>query len=131
MSNNKENVQLRISIINVPDELSPLKLRTFLRSEAADVQKKADVNGFAIIRLFLPVRILSAFGQRKLDALLESIVNTHPNIYRVELRTVHRSLALEQMKLAAQEAQNDLTVLGEGAKQFSEAETGDQNSTIH
>lgn len=107
------NVQGRISIINVPDDISALKFRSFFKKEAADVQAKITGEGFAIIRLFLPDSIRYAIGQRKLDSLLQEVVDKHPNIYRVELIKVAKSLSVNDMQKAAADAEQDLHTIAD------------------
>lgn len=103
--------QLRISILHPEASISPLKCREWLRNEAANIQSGAGENDIIIIRLFLPVRVLSSITQRKIDVLLSEIVNTHPNIHRVELRTVATALTLDQMSSAADEARHDIKAM--------------------
>lgn len=126
---NAENAQMRISIINVPDDLSPLKLRGFLRSQASEIQAKASDHCIAVIRLFLPDRIRLAYSQKRLDALLENIVDRHACIYRIELVAVSQALNLDEMQEAAQEAQADLEEMVEDFKHF-DGQGGNPGTTI-
>ena len=88
----------RISLVNVPDNVSPADLRAFLRSEASSIQSLADhPDDRILIRLFVPAPALRAIGQRELDAILLTIVNKNANIQRIELREVERSLGIEAM----------------------------------
>jgi len=125
-----ENAQMKISIINVPDDLSPLKLRGFLRNQADEIQANASDNCFAVIRLFLPDRIRLAYSQKKLDALLENIVDRYASIYRVELVAVAQALNFDEMQEAAQEAQANLHEMVEDFKRFDE-QGGGPGETIH
>ncbi|MFA7242015.1 MAG: hypothetical protein WC091_18025 [Sulfuricellaceae bacterium] len=119
-----ENMQERVVIINVPDDLSPLKFKSFLRSEATDIQARSSSNSFVIIRLFLPERIIFALTQRKLDVLLKDIVDKHPNIYRIVLVTVPQALNFEQMQVVMQDAQSTLAALAKNAKRLSRQQDG-------
>ena len=125
-----KNAQMRISIINVPDDLSPLKLRGFLGSQADDIQAKASDNCFVVIRLFLPDRLRLAYSQKKLDALLEGVVNKHASIYRIELVAVAHALNFAEMQEAAQEAQVDLHEMVEDFKRFNE-QGGEGGPPLH
>lgn len=88
----------RISLVNVPDDVSPAELRAFLRSEASTIQALAnDPDDRILIRLFVPAPVLLAIGQRELDAILLTIVNKNANIQRIELREVERSLSIKAM----------------------------------
>ncbi len=124
------NVQFRISLVNVPMNISPLKLRGYLRAEADDIQSKATEHSFFIIRLFLPERILFAYTQRKLDVLLKSIVDKYSSIHRVELVTVKSTLDFAQMQEESKVAEKDLGLLIEDAKAFKESYK-DEDKTIH
>ena len=88
-----------------------MKCREWLRNEAASIQSGAGENDIIVIRLFLPVRILSSVTQRKIDALLSEIVNKHSNIHRVELRTVATTLTHDEMSSAANEARHDIEMM--------------------
>ncbi len=104
--------QLRLSILNAPDDLTPLKLRGWLRSEAESIQGLAkDKHDLIMIRLFLPERLQLATTQRQLDKILQGIVDRFPNIFRVELRPVAKSLTVIEMGQAAEEAQTDLQAM--------------------
>lgn len=128
------NIQFRISLVNVPMNISPLKLRGYLRAEANDIQNKATEHSFFIIRLFLPERILFAYTQKKLDVLLKDIVDKYPSIHRVELVTVKNTLDFAQMQEESKAAQKDLGILIEDAKAFSESHKDNEDNkdkTIH
>lgn len=110
--------QLRISILNAPDDLTPLKLRGWLRSEAESIQGLVKgEHDMIVIRLFLPDRLRLATTQKQLDKLLQGIVDRFPNIYRVELRPVTTALTAGEMAQAAEEGQADLQAMLEGMKQ--------------
>lgn len=88
----------RISLVNVPDDVSPADLRTFLRSEASSIQALAGhPDDRILVRLFVPAPVLVAIGQRELDAILLTIVNKNANIQRIELLEVERSLSIAAM----------------------------------
>lgn len=124
------NVELKISLVNVPESITPLKLRGYLRGEAQDIQNKAKEHSFVIIRLFMPERMLFAYTQKKLDVLLEDIVNKVPCIHRVELVTVKHALDAAQMMEESKIAQKDLGLMIEEAKAFT-ASQKDKDKTIH
>ena len=103
--------QLRISILHPEEGISPLKCREWLQKEAASIQADAGEHDIIVIRLFLPVRVLSSITQRKIDVLLSAIVNKHPNIHRVELRAVAKTLTFDEMSNAADEARHDVEMM--------------------
>jgi len=90
--------KIRVSIINVPTELSPLKLRGFLRGQAQDIQAltkhREDIT---VIRVFVPSRIVAALGVKKLDGIFQKIVDSHANIARAELVETSQSLTPSEM----------------------------------
>lgn len=124
------NVELKISLVNVPESITPLKLRGYLRGEAQDIQNKAKEHSFVIIRLFMPERMLFAYTQKKLDVLLEDIVNKVPCIHRVELVTVKNALDAAQMMEESKIAKEDLGLMIEDAKAFEES-IKDEDRTVH
>lgn len=90
--------QLRLSILNAPDDMTSLKLRGWLRGEAESIQGLAkSEHDMIVIRLFLPERLRLATTQKQLDKILQGIVDRFPNIYRVELRPVTKALTASEM----------------------------------
>lgn len=126
----ENNVQLKISLVNVPDDLSPLKLRGYLRSEATEIQNMAAENCYAVIRLFLPERIRFGYTQKKLDVLLKEIVNKFPSIYKIELVSVKSSLDAHQLEAESLAAQGTLQEMIKDCKRF-EDEINGPKSTFH
>ena len=125
------NIQFRISLVSVPVEVSPLKLRGYLRAEAEDIQRKATEHSLFLVRLFLPERLLFAVTQKKVDALLDDIVNKYESIQRVELVIVKHPLDAAQMMEEAKLANEDLKLLLEDAKAVSESLNSHNDKTIH
>ncbi|MBX3685867.1 MAG: hypothetical protein KF909_07015 [Rhodocyclaceae bacterium] len=110
--------QMRLSILNAPDDMTPLKLRGWLRGEAESIQGLAKgEHDMIVIRLFLSERLRLATTQKQLDKILQGIVDRFPNIYRVELRPVTKALTVGEMAQAAEEAQTDLQEMLEDMKQ--------------
>lgn len=106
--------QYRYSILQVPVEVTPLKLRGYLRKELETIQATAkDDTDIILVRLFVLERILFGLGPRKVDSVLAAVVSKCPNIQRVELEALSRPLSAEEMQEAAAEAQASLQVLGE------------------
>lgn len=106
--------QYRYSILQVPVEVTPLKLRGYLRKELEAIQATAkDDTDIILVRLFVLERILFGLGPRKVDSVLAAVVSKCPNIQRVELEALSRPLSAEEMQEAAAEAQASLQVLGE------------------
>ena len=100
---------MRMSILNVTEDVTPLKFRGWLRKEAIDIQKTAkSETDIIMIRLFMTERLRFALTQSNLDKLLKAVVDKHSNIYRVELHVGVNVLTAKQMTEAADEANADL-----------------------
>lgn len=114
------NVQLRMSVINAPDDLSPLKLRGWLMQQAREIQYMSGQHAYTRIRLFLTKRQRFAFTQKKLDVLLQGIVDKFPAIQGVELVEVEQSLTNEEMQAAAKDANVELAELSNALDEYLE-----------
>lgn len=125
------NVQFRISLVNVPDGISALKLRGFLRSEAEDIQSKATEHSFFIVRVFMPERLLFAITEKKLDVILKGIPDKYESIYRVELVVVKKALDAAQMLEESKLAEEDLKLMIEDAKNIDESLKSGEGKTLH
>lgn len=112
------NLQLRISVINTPDELSPLKLRGWLLQQAREIQDMSGERAYTRIKLFLTKRQRFAFTQKKLDGLLQGIVDKFPAIHGIELVEVEQPLTNEQMQAAAKDADAELTELSNSLDEY-------------
>jgi hypothetical protein len=114
------NVQLRISVINTPDELSPLKLRGWLLQQAREIQDMSAEHAYTRIKLFLTKRQRFAFTQKKLDGLLQGIVDKFPAIHGIELVEVEQSLTNDEMQAAAKDADAEVTELRNSLDEYME-----------
>lgn len=127
----KENLHVRISILNPGLDVTPLKFRGWLRAEAADIDRKTQQagleHGASIIRLFLPERLRLAIGQDKLDKILQDVVEKFATIYTIDLRSVEKPLTFEQILQEQAQAQADLGAIAAGAK----AEEKNDKPTLH
>jgi len=103
------NVQLRIFVINTPDDLSPLKLRGWLLQQAREIQ---DISAEHVDQDVSDKTPALRFPQKKFDGLLQGIVDKFPAIHGIELVEVEHSLTNEEMQLAARDADAELTELG-------------------
>lgn len=68
-------------------------------------------HAYTRIKLFLTKRQRFALPQKKLDGLLQGIVDKFPAIHGIELVEVEQSLTNEQMHAAAKDADAELTEL--------------------
>lgn len=106
--------QFRSSILQVPGEVTPLKLRGYLRREIAAVQATAqNAEDIIVVRLFVLEKVLFALGAKKVDSILQGLVGQCPNIQRIELEALSRPLTQDEMQEAAQEAQATLQTLSD------------------
>lgn len=118
--------QLRYSILHAPPEVSPLKFRGWIRKEAESVQTMATgKDDIILIRLFLLEKIVFGLGMKKIDDILQGVVDKCPNIARIELEPLTRALTAEEMQEAAQDAQETLEALS--SKMAETVEQGEQN----
>jgi len=106
--------QFRSSILQVPAEVTPLKLRGYLRKEIEAVQATAQgEEDIIVVRVFVLEKVLFGLGSRKVDSILQGVVAKCPNIQRIELEALVRPLSTEEMREAADEAQETLQALGD------------------
>lgn len=106
--------QFRSSILQVPAEVTPLKLRGYLRKEIETVQATAQgEEDIIVVRVFVLEKVLFGLGARKVDSILQGVVAKCPNIQRIELEALVRPLSAEEMQEAADEAQETLQALGD------------------
>lgn len=105
--------QYRYSILQIPSDISPLKFRGYLRKEVEAVQATAQgEEDIILIRLFVLEKVLFGLGAKKIDSILQGVVGKCPNIQRIELEPLARSLTQDEMQEAAEEAQSTLQMLG-------------------
>lgn len=101
------NFQVRLSVLNVPGDLSALKLRGWLQGQAREIQDASGENAYVQIKLFLTKRQRFAFTPKKLDSLLSSIVNGYSAIHTIELKVIDEPLTAAQMLEAVAEANTE------------------------
>ena len=104
--------QFRSVVLQVPAEISPLKFRGHLRREIQAVQAGVQsAEEIVVVRLFVLEKVLFGLGQKKVDSILNSVVEKCPNIQRIELEGLVRPLTADEMQEAADEAQATLAAL--------------------
>lgn len=104
--------QLRFSLLNVPFELSPLKVRAWLHGEVADVQAKASgPHDLVVIRLFISERQVSGISLPKLDRMCQSLVDKHANLQTIQLHVCRHELTAAEMQDEARVANEDMREL--------------------
>jgi hypothetical protein len=106
--------QFRSSVLQVPAEVTPLKFRGYLRQEIQAVQASVQSpEEIIVVRLYVLEKVLFGLGARKVDSILQGVVEKCPNIQRIELEALARPLTAEEMEEAAEEAQAMVQVLSE------------------
>lgn len=104
--------QFRSVVMQVPADLSPLKFRGHLRREIQAVQAGVQsAEEIVVVRLFVLEKVLFGLGQKKVDSILNGVVEKCPNIQRIELEGLVRPLTADEMQEAADEAQATLADL--------------------
>jgi hypothetical protein len=104
--------QFRSSILQIPSDITPLKLRGYLRKEIEAIQATAqNEEDIIVVRLFVLEKVLFGLGPKKVDSILQGVVGKCPNIQRIELEALLRPLTEEEMQEAAAEAQATLQSL--------------------
>ena len=66
-----------------------------------------------VVRLFVLEKVLFGLGAKKVDSILQGVVEKCPNIQRIELEALARPLTADEMQEAAAEAQAMLQTLSE------------------
>lgn len=100
--------QIRITLLNPGVEISPLRLRGWLQTEAARVNARCGPDDGVILRLFLTKKLRYAFTGDKLDAMLRTLTEKYPAILRVETQLVDAPLDQAQMEIQTREANTRL-----------------------
>ncbi|MBK8319077.1 MAG: hypothetical protein IPL05_11030 [Betaproteobacteria bacterium] len=104
--------QYRSATLQVPAEVTPLKLRGYLRKEIEAVQATAQgEEDIIVVRLFVLEKVLFGLGAKKVDSILHGALGKCPNILRIELEGLLRPLTQDEMQEAAAEAQSTLQAL--------------------
>lgn len=96
--------QIRITLLNPGVEISPLRLRGWLQTEAARINARCGQDDGVILRLFLTKTLRYAFTGAKLDTLLQALANKYPAIQRIETQLVDAPLDQAQMESQTREA---------------------------
>ena len=125
--------QIRISILNTPGDMSPLKFKGWLRTEVSNIQGLAKgENDMIIVRLLLPKRLGFAITQKQLDVILQGLVDKHPNIFRIELRPIERTLSTDELAREAEDANEHIKEILAAMKAADEpVEEGEKPPTLH
>jgi hypothetical protein len=114
------NVAFHVSVLTVPDFVTADKFPAWLQHEASSIQDFSPKNGLTIIRLFLANRIKADIPRKKLDTLLQSITNKYPAIFRVEMVVIEEALDIDEIRLIASDAENELAELLKSVERFQQ-----------
>lgn len=111
-------VEFRRSVLNVPLTVTPLKFKKWLLDEAEGIQMACSESSFAIIKLFLPMRIRLAHPRKELDEFLQEIPNSFPNIHWIDVVQVEQSLTDEEMAVIRELEQEKIDELSKSVSEF-------------
>jgi hypothetical protein len=114
------NVAFHVSVLTVPDFVTADKFPAWLQHEASSIQDFSPQNGLTIIRFFLANRIKADIPRKKLDTLLQSITNKYPAIFRVEMVVIEEALDIDEIRLIASDAENELAELLKSVERFQQ-----------
>lgn len=112
------NVEFKTSVLNVPLAITPLKFLRWLEDEASAIHCSCTESSFAIIKLFLPMRIRLAFTRQQLDEFLQGLPNTYPHIHWIDVVQVEHSLSEEEMLIIREEQQRRIVNLANSVDKF-------------
>lgn len=108
--------QVRFSILNLPENLNPLKLKGYLRKEVNDIQEVCQENDLVFIRVFMPISIKSRISGREIDKIFNSLIEKLPNIERIECVQVKNQLSYAELETASQDAKTEIDEITEMLK---------------
>ncbi len=119
---NEGKVEFHRTVLNVPMTVTPLKFEKWLREEAEHIQSACSESSFAIIKLFLPMRIRLAHPRKELDDLFKEIPNTFPSIHWIDVVQVESSLSDEEMLVIRELEQQKIEALSKSVSEFLRAQ---------
>lgn len=96
------------------------KLRGWLLQQAREIQDMSAEHAYTRIKLFLTKRQRFAFTQKKLDGLLQGIVDKFPAIHGIELVEVEQSLTNDEMQSVAKDADAELAKIRNSLDEYLE-----------
>jgi hypothetical protein len=114
------NVDFHVSVLTVPDFVTPEDFPTWLRHEASAIQDLSRKNSLTIVRLFLASRIKAAIPRNKLDALLQNVANNYPAIFRMEMVVIDDALDHDEIELIEADAEQELAEILEIAERVQQ-----------
>lgn len=114
------DVAFHVSVLTVPDTVTPRQFSGWLRREASAIQDLSQKNSLTIVRLFLARRIKQAIPRKKLDMLFQGLMDLYPAIFRVEMVVVDEALDHEEIELIESDAEEELAALLQIVERFQE-----------
>ncbi|HWU98023.1 MAG TPA: hypothetical protein VN114_05890 [Oxalicibacterium sp.] len=114
------NVDFHVSVLTVPDFVTPEDFPAWLRHEASAIQDLSRKNSLTIVRLFLASRIKAAIPRKKLDALLQTVTNSYPAIFRMEMVVIDEALDHDEIELIESDAEQELAEILEIAERVQQ-----------
>ena len=113
-------IQFNVSVLTVPSFIGPEKFAKWLQQEARALHDLAEEDSLIIVRLYLAQRIKAGWERKDLDALLQSITDKYPRIFRTELMVIEDDLKLSEIELLQSDAEKELAALTESMERYQE-----------
>lgn len=98
----------RLALINTPEGVSPLRFRSWIRIEVQQVQMACRGDDLAIVRIFLLERLRLQITQKKIDRLVQELVDRFPSVLRIELHPIQKPLTPEELAKETEIANADM-----------------------
>lgn len=114
------NVQFNVTVLTVPDFITPEDFPGWLQHEARALQDMAADNSLIIMRLFLAKRIKDVLTRKRLDILLQEITDKYPHIFRAEMVVIEDDLDIDEIEWIQSDAEKELAELLETVEKFQE-----------
>jgi hypothetical protein len=114
------NVDFHVSVLTVPDFVTPEEFPNWLRREVSAIQDLSERNSLTIVRLFLASRIKEAIPRKKLDALLQSLTDSYPAIFRMEMKVISEALDRDEIEQIESNAEQELAEILEMAERMQQ-----------
>lgn len=116
----KLNVEFHVSVLTVPNFVTPEQFPQWLHGEASAIQEVRVANSLTILRLFLAARIKQAWPREKLDVLLQEITDQYPHIFRVDMLVIDYALDIDQKERIQSDGEKGLAEILQSVRQFQE-----------
>lgn len=85
--------RVRVSHIGVPGEVSPLKLKSYLRTALADVAERTDAEReidevMILVKVFIPRKLALRVDRKMLDRVFQDAANNYDQFANISLELI-------------------------------------------